>query len=84
MENKGFNVGDEAYYFNGGLWPEKVKVTRIIARHGSYTTMTISKKHVVTGTDIVTPDYYLYKTVAETKQAIHRQVTMLLEWQEDH
>jgi hypothetical protein len=84
MKDETFNVGDTVYYFKGSLWPEKVKITRIIDRHGSYTTVTISKKHVVTGTDIVTPDYYLYKTVAETKQAIHRQINMLLEWQEDH
>jgi hypothetical protein len=84
MEGKDFNIGDTAYYFRGDLWPEKVKITRVIARHGSYTTVTISKKHVVTGTDIVTPDYYLYKTISETKQAIHRQINMLLEWQEDH
>jgi hypothetical protein len=84
MEGKDFNVGDTAYYFKGNLWPEKVRITRIIDRHGSYTTVTISKKHVVTGEDVVTPDYYLYKTPQETKQAINRHIEMLLTWQKDH
>jgi len=81
MNGKDLKVGDTVYYFNGSLQPEKVTVTKIVnTQFEGFDSISISKKHAYTGKDIVTCDFYLYKTVGDVKNAIRWHILMLKNW----